>query len=113
MSKFLTPRNAAIFAGVAGAAVFFLPSAKNAKPIETFGTQNIANAYSRGGGSHTHLPGVATPRGNAEQTASSQINPKGIDTPHFIENVADQKAHDQAGVKKMLNKSVYGQEKGK
>lgn len=51
--------------------------------------------------------------GKADQTASPQTNSKGVDTKHFQENVADQKAFDQAGAKKMLNKSVYGQEKGK
>ena len=79
-------RNAAIAAAAVGAGIFLIPSSKKSVPydrqdidppllsfanqtnsLETFGTQNIANAYSRGGGSDTHLPGIATTRGMAGQ----------------------------------------------
>ncbi|KAK4616275.1 hypothetical protein CLAFUW4_10346 [Fulvia fulva] len=108
-------RNAAIAAAAVGAGIFLIPSSKKSVPLETFGTQNIANAYSRGGGSDTHLPGIATTRGQgkAEETMSKQINPKGVDTKHFVENVADQKADDKSGPEKALTKMAYGQEKGK
>ncbi|KAK4499924.1 hypothetical protein PRZ48_008110 [Zasmidium cellare] len=110
MPRLFTPRNVAIGGAAAGAVLYFWPKSK---PIETFGTQNIANRMSAGGGTHTHTPAVATPRGKPDQTVSPQSNPTGIDTPHFVNNVADQKAHDQAGPKKALNQAVYGQDKGK
>ncbi|EME39221.1 hypothetical protein DOTSEDRAFT_47812 [Dothistroma septosporum NZE10] len=106
-------RNAAIAAAAVGAGIFLIPSSKKSVPLETFATQNIANAYSRGGGSDTHLPGVATTRGKAEETMSNQINPRGVDSKHFVENVADQKLDDKIGPEKALTKMAYGQEKGK
>ena len=50
----------------------------------------------------------------ADHTTSPQENPTGIDTPHFVNNVADQKVDgSRSGAKSALDQAVYGQEKGK
>ncbi|GIZ49744.1 hypothetical protein CKM354_001277100 [Cercospora kikuchii] len=117
MSKFLTGPNIIAGAGLTGAIVYF---ATRENMFETHGTQNIANAYSRAGGSKTHAPGIATKLGeqsDAEDTRSRQENPKGVDTEYFKENHASQKsdAHKGGGAPfgKKLNEAAYGHEGGK
>lgn len=51
--------------------------------------------------------------GKSDQITSPQTKPTGIDSKHFIENVADQKAQPASGPEKVLNKAAYGHEQGK
>lgn len=51
--------------------------------------------------------------GKADHVTSPQTNPTGIDSKHFIENVADQKTNRAEGPEKVLNKTAYGHEQGK
>ncbi|KAF7188165.1 hypothetical protein HII31_10450 [Pseudocercospora fuligena] len=115
MSKILTPLNAAIGAGVVGVIAYL--GSKRTGPIETFGSQNIADRYSAGGASKTHAPAVATKRGgDPDHVTSNQLNPKGIDTEHFKEHQAGQKAVESGGgapFGKTLNESAYGHKGGK
>ncbi|EGP86283.1 unnamed protein product [Zymoseptoria tritici ST99CH_1A5] len=112
--SFFTPRNFAIGAGSVAAIAYIVPKLTGGKPIETFGSQNIADRYSAGGGSKTHLPGAATPRGegNPDNVTSNQTNPKGVDTKHFKENHSDQK-QDNSPAGKVWQNSMYGNDKGK
>ncbi|USW57473.1 hypothetical protein Slin15195_G107920 [Septoria linicola] len=116
MSKFFTVPNVAAAAGLTGAVVYF---ASRENVFNTHGAENVANAYSRGGGSTTHLPGVATKRGtpgDAADTRSPQENPKGIDTDYFKEHHAQQKAGEAGGgapFGKKLNEASYGHKDGK
>ncbi|KAM3414580.1 hypothetical protein BST61_g9738 [Cercospora zeina] len=117
MSKFFTGPNIIAGAGLTGAIVYF---ASRGNMFETHGAQNVANAYSRGGGSKTHLPGVATKRGeqsDTDDTRSRQENPRGIDTEYFKENQASQKSDEYKGggapFGKKLNEAAYGHKDGK
>ncbi|SMQ52150.1 unnamed protein product [Zymoseptoria tritici ST99CH_3D7] len=105
--SFFTPRNFAIGAGSVAAIAYIVPKLTGGKPIETFGSQNIADRYSAGGGSKTHLPGAATPRGegNPDNVTSNQTNPKGVDTKHFKENHSDQK-QDNSPAGKVWQNSI-------
>ena len=75
-----------------GALVFsdYLPN-----PMRTTGVANIEKRYSSGGASPSHTPGSATPRGKIDQVTGNQEKSKGIGTPHYEENIGDQKK--QAG----------------
>merc|ERR1711915_573959 len=92
MSGFFRPRNLAIAAGGLGAAVVFFPTSTPAGNVfETPGVRNIGDIYSAGGGSTTHIPGVATKRGDPESNTSPNETPTGVDTPFFQERQAEQK----------------------
>lgn len=53
------PRNLALAgAGVAGG-IYLI----GINPFNSYGSQNIGNAWSRAGGSQTHSPAIATPLG--------------------------------------------------
>ncbi|EME79975.1 uncharacterized protein MYCFIDRAFT_56530 [Pseudocercospora fijiensis CIRAD86] len=115
MSKILTPRNAAIGAGVVGVIAYL--GSKRTAPIETFGSQNVANRFSAGGASKTHTPAIATKLGgDPDHVTSNQMNPKGIDSKHFKEHIVPQKAGESGGgapFGKTLNESAYGHKDGK
>merc|ERR1711915_883824 len=92
MSGFFRPRNLAIAAGGLGAAVVFFPTSTPAGNVfETPGVRNIGARYSAGGGSDTHIPGVATKRGDPSSKEAPNETPTGVDTPFFQERQAEQK----------------------
>ncbi|CZT18052.1 uncharacterized protein RCC_03890 [Ramularia collo-cygni] len=114
MSQFFSPRNVAIGVGLGGL-LFAVPRVMEGKKIETFGSQNIAERYSAGGGTKTHLPGVATPRaGDPDNESSRKMNGHtGIGTKAFKENHEDQKVGDPGAIGKAWHQSQYGSDKGK
>ncbi|KAK4954045.1 hypothetical protein LTR28_006354 [Elasticomyces elasticus] len=63
MSGWIRPRNLVIGGGLL-AAVLFVPKPESMKVnvFQTPGQKNIGDAFSRGGGSDVHTPGVATQR---------------------------------------------------
>ncbi|EMC91146.1 hypothetical protein BAUCODRAFT_316419 [Baudoinia panamericana UAMH 10762] len=83
--------------------------------FETPGVKNIGDRYAAGGASNTHQTGVATPRGNSDNTISNQSQPKGIDTPRFQKEQADQKIGDPSPPEAAFRSAHYGpnNEKGK
>ncbi|KAI5194960.1 hypothetical protein E4T39_08444 [Aureobasidium subglaciale] len=86
---------------------------QNSNVFETQGSKNIGARWSAGGGSDVHTPGVATTRGNAEDTQEKQDGPSGINTEHFKENQASQRPGEPGPFDKAWNKSHYGTDKGK
>ncbi|PNS20513.1 hypothetical protein CAC42_5963 [Sphaceloma murrayae] len=123
MSGLFRPRNLAIAGGAGVFAFFVLPRTSAAKlnPMNTPGVQNIEDRWSAGGGSDKHTPGVATPRGgspgsgNSELTGNNQVNPRGLPTSHYKDNVSDQKV-DSAQPNKLTEKwwdTHHGNTKGK
>jgi len=114
----LTPRNIAIGAGAIGAAVVLFPrSAKKVAPMdnifETQGVKNVGDRYAAQGGTNTHLPAVATPRGNSEDTSSNQTHHKGPGTGIFEQTHADQKVGYPSETEAQFRKAHLGNEKGK
>ncbi|TLD39453.1 Essential protein-like protein Yae1 [Venturia nashicola] len=61
------PRNLAL-AGVGVAGGIYL---LGINPFNSYGSQNIGNAWSRAGGSQTHSPAIATPLGTAPAAAEA------------------------------------------
>lgn len=120
MAKFLTPRNLAIGGGL-GAAVLLFPRTRqtvnpvgeqNSNVFETPGVKNIGERYATQGGTETHMPGVATPRGSTEKQTSPQDTMNGTTSGKFKDRIADQK-QDPNIVGKSLNQATLGVEKGK
>ncbi|KAK3647081.1 hypothetical protein LTR56_008249 [Elasticomyces elasticus] len=96
MSGYLRPRNIAIVGGI-GLALFAFPRTKaQVSPIgnifETPAVKSVGDRHAAGGASNTHTTGVATKRGDSSVVMSNQTNPKGVDSPHFQNTQADQKA---------------------
>ncbi|EMF10298.1 uncharacterized protein SEPMUDRAFT_151282 [Sphaerulina musiva SO2202] len=117
MSKgFFTGPNIAAGAALTGAIVYF---ASRGNMYETHGAQNVANAYSRGGGTKTHAAGVATKLGEAgttDETKVHQQDAKGIDTEYYKEHHAQQRIGEPGGgapFGKKLNEASYGHKEGK
>ena len=68
--------------------------------------KNIGNRYATQGGTETHMPGVATPRGSLDkQTSPADHN--GPASGKFNDRLADQK-EDPNEVSKALNKATLG-----
>ncbi|KAM0722010.1 hypothetical protein Q7P37_002936 [Cladosporium fusiforme] len=116
--SFFTPRNMALAVGGAGALVFMFPrSAKAVAPtsnvFETQAVQNVGSRYAAQGGSNTHMPAVATPLGNPENTISNQEHAKGVSTPTFEKSQADQKVGTPNSASAAFSKAHLGNEKGK
>ncbi|GAB7332889.1 hypothetical protein MBLNU13_g04605t1 [Cladosporium sp. NU13] len=114
----LTPRNIAIGAGAVGAVAFLFPrSIKKVAPMEnmfeTQGVKNVGDRYAAQGGSNTHLPAVATPRGDPENTISNQTHAKGIGSGTFEQTQADQKVGYPTKTEAQFLKAQVGNEKGK
>ncbi|TKA37191.1 hypothetical protein B0A55_13437, partial [Friedmanniomyces simplex] len=96
MSRFLRPRNIAIAGGI-GAALFLFPrTSAQVSPIgnifETPAVKSVGDRHAAGGASNTHTTGIATKRGDSSSTMSTQLNPKGLDSTHFQNDIAEQKA---------------------
>jgi hypothetical protein len=102
------PRNLALAGAGVATALYLIPG----NIFNTPGTKNVGSAWSRGGGSTSHSPAIATPLGHEDQTRSNQIDPQGtlgpillpnksnlqlimvigLPTEHFKENQASQKS---------------------
>ncbi|QDS72829.1 hypothetical protein FKW77_006877 [Venturia effusa] len=103
------PRNLALAGvGVAGG-IYFL----GINPFNSYGSQNIGNAWSRAGGSQTHSPAIATPLGSTSDNKSNQLDAKGVDSDHFKDNHMDQKVGQPGPIKKAMSNAHYGNENGK
>jgi len=109
------PRNLALAgAGVAGG-IYLL----GINPFNSYGSQNIGNAWSRAGGSQTHSPAIATPLGSTTDNKSNQLDAKGcfcdvgIDSDHFRDNHMNQKIAQPGPIKKAMSNAHYGNENGK
>jgi len=102
--------------------------------FETQGVKNVGDRYAAQGGTNTHMPGVATPRGkfmtllpslimwqradewnpgNSENTVSNQTHSKGVGTAAFENSHADQKVSDHTATGGQFMKAQLGNEKGK
>ncbi|KAE9972899.1 hypothetical protein EG328_004707 [Venturia inaequalis] len=111
------PRNLAL-AGVGVAGGIYL---LGINPFNSYGSQNIGNAWSRAGGSQTHSPAIATPLGTAPSAArgsttdnkSNQVDAKGVDSDHFKDNHMDQKVGQPGPIKRAMSNAHYGNENGK
>jgi len=102
------PRNlAAAAVGVAGV-LYLIPG----NIFNTPATKGIGDAWSKGGGSTTHTPAIATPRGYAERTESNQVHAKGLDTEHFQENQASQRTGSAGPLDKPWNQAYHGTNEG-
>ncbi|KAL1588334.1 hypothetical protein WHR41_02780 [Cladosporium halotolerans] len=117
MSHFTT-RNMLLAAGGLGALAMFFP--RTAKTVsskdsifETQGVKNVGSRYAAQGGSNTHQPGVATPRGNPDNTISYQEHEKGLATPPFENSQSDQKVGYSSAPAAQFYKATAGNEKGK
>ncbi|OQO07450.1 hypothetical protein B0A48_07147 [Cryoendolithus antarcticus] len=112
-------RNLIIAAGVVGAGVYFFPRAAakvtpNANAFQTPGVTNIGDRFSAGGGSNTHTPGVATPRGNAAATTSNQETMNGVGTSAFEAKHGDMKSPKMDNTaSKAYRNAMLGNDKGK
>nr|OQO24552.1 hypothetical protein B0A51_06801 [Rachicladosporium sp. CCFEE 5018] len=110
-------RNLIVAAGVVGAGLFFFPRAAakvTPNAFETPGVKNIGDRYSAGGGTKTHLPGVATPRGNAEAVTSNQETMNGVGTPAFEAKHGDLKSPKMDNTaSKAYRNAMLGNDKGK
>merc|ERR1712014_43992 len=114
MSGFFRPRNLAIAAGGLGAAVVFFPTSTPAGNVfETPGVRNIGDRYSAGGGSTTHIPGVATKRGDPSNNSSPNETPTGVDTPFFQERQAEQKVGTSGKLGSAYHAAHYGEANSK
>ncbi|TID27683.1 Essential protein-like protein Yae1 [Venturia nashicola] len=126
------PRNLAL-AGVGVAGGIYL---LGINPFNSYGSQNIGNAWSRAGGSQTHSPAIATPLGTAPAAAEAlstvtisremglmhveiSVDAKGqsagggIDSDHFKDKHMDQKVGQPGPIKKAMSNAHYGNENGK
>ncbi|KAI9670386.1 MAG: hypothetical protein M1817_004429 [Caeruleum heppii] len=86
-----------------------------ASVFRTPGVKNIENAFSRGGGTKTHTPAIATKRGDSEHVtggAANQDQKQGIDSTSFQNKFGDQKPKPGL-MGKAYNTFVYGSENGK
>ncbi|KAK4957759.1 hypothetical protein LTR66_000279 [Elasticomyces elasticus] len=115
MSGWLRPRNLVIGGGLLAAVLFVpKPESMNVNIFQTPGQKNIGDAFSRGGGSDVHTPGVATPRGNADNISEPQSHQKGPRSEHFQENQASQRPEGTGTFdNKKFNQANYGADKGK
>ncbi|RMY67684.1 hypothetical protein D0863_07624 [Hortaea werneckii] len=118
MSGFFRPRNLAIAAGGLGAVVVFFPTSTPAGNVfETPGVRNIGARYSAGGGSTTHVPGVATKRGvgvgDPESNTSPNETPTGVDTPFFQDRQAEQKVGTPGKLGSAYHAAHYGEANSK
>ncbi|KAF1987689.1 hypothetical protein K402DRAFT_392493 [Aulographum hederae CBS 113979] len=111
MSGLSKPRNLLLAAGAVGAVVYMVPG----NIFHTPATKSVGERWSKGGGSDTHTPAMATPLGSAEQTTPrSNIKAKGPGTPHFENSHGDQIPGQQpTSIGKQWNQAHYGNDKGK
>merc|ERR1711879_573687 len=92
-----------------GAVVAFFPTSTPAGNVfETPGVRNIGARYSAGGGSTTHVPGVATKRGDPESNTSPNETPTGVDTPFFQDRQAEQKVGTPGKLGAAYHAAHYG-----
>ncbi|KAF2094161.1 hypothetical protein NA57DRAFT_80578 [Rhizodiscina lignyota] len=101
------PRNLLLGAAGVGACLYLFTN----NIFSTPGTKQIEDRFSAGGGSDTHTPAQATPRGRPEMTQGA-AGSRGVDSKYFKENYASQ-LDDSGPVAKKLHESNYGQGKGK
>lgn len=82
------PRNLLLLGGSIGATYYFYLK----YGFRTPGVKAIEDRYTSGGGTDTHLPAVATKRGDPNNVDTSrQQNAKGVNSKFFKEHVSDQK----------------------
>ncbi|KAF2759271.1 hypothetical protein EJ05DRAFT_499685 [Pseudovirgaria hyperparasitica] len=111
----LRPRNIAIAVG-ASLGAYYITS--NYNPARTAGVKRIEDAYTKGGGTPTHLPAVATKLGDKDHITPPHETQgggggSGVSSKNFKENLADQKTAPQSAASKKFHEAMYGQDKGK
>lgn len=80
-------------------------------PFRTPAVKQIEQRYSAAGGTATHMPGVATPRGNESNISSPANQPSGPSSSGFKDNVSDQRK-DTSTVTAKFREAHYGNPKG-
>jgi hypothetical protein len=83
--------------------------------IKTTGVQNIENAYRRGGATSTHTIAYGgTVQGQASDAPMREGGSTGKPKPYDQEGIGeDQRPSSKMAPEKALNKTMYGNEKGK
>ncbi|KAK8168138.1 hypothetical protein BKA80DRAFT_266151 [Phyllosticta citrichinensis] len=76
--------------------------------FHTPATKQVAEAFSAGGGTHTHTPAVATPRGKRNEIHQHREGEGGLGSKHFHENFAAQRPDPPNPIAKKFNEAFLG-----